>query len=158
MMRKIDLGLMLTIISVSACSAPAPTPTSVVAPTVAATAPALSSMVRTVSTATNPSPAKTCSINGMSWRKWDSQINPTMTVSNDGFCGTNVHVSANTPVLAHLVSEGAHGRIETFGEGTSQGGFRYYPDQGYAGPDAFALVTGNARHEVVANFSVTVTQ
>jgi hypothetical protein len=94
----------------------------------------------------------------MSWRKWDSQINPTMTVSNDGFCGTYIHVSSNTGVVARLVSEAAHGRIETSGEGTSQGGFRYYPDQGYTGPDAFSLVTGNARHEVVANFSVTVTE
>jgi hypothetical protein len=157
-MRTIDLGLILTIVGVSACSAPAATPTSAVVPTAAATVPAPSSMVRTVSATTSSSPAKTCSIDGMSWRKWDSQINPKMTVSNDGFCGSDVHVSANTPVLAHLASEAAHGRIDTFGEGTSQGGFRYYPDQGYVGPDAFALVTGNARHEVVANFSVTVTQ
>lgn len=80
-----------------------------------------------------------------------------MTVSNDGYCGTNVHLTAFTGVLMHVASRPSHGRITTAGEDTSLAGFRYHPDNGYVGPDSFVMLTGSANHEVLANFSVKVT-
>jgi hypothetical protein len=138
--------------AVTACSPPAAAPSTSVAAAVPAPPPAVS----TQATTSGASAAKTCSIDGLRWRKWDTQINPKMVVSNDGFCGSSVHVNSNVAPVMQLSAKPDHGRIDTFGEGTANAGFRYYPEQGYVGPDSFVMVTGDARHEVVANFSVTV--
>jgi hypothetical protein len=151
MLRKRGF-LVFAVAAVSACSAPggAPPPTAAVAvPTpsaVASAGPALSG-----------SRAKTCSINGLSWGNRETQINPTMVVSNDGFCGTHVHVdNIKFNPMMQVYAKPNHGRIDTFGADSARPGFRYYPEQGYVGPDSFVMVTGTGRHEILANFSVTV--
>jgi hypothetical protein len=142
---------------VSACSAPSADPPS--GPAAAAAAPVLAPSAAAYITSATPgsSAAKTCSINGLRWGKRVTQINPTMVVSNDGFCGTTIHVdSVQFSPLMQVYAKPNHGRIDTFGADSARPGFRYYPDQGYVGTDTFVMVTGTYRHEIIADFSVTV--
>ena len=153
-MLKNYMAIVVAVAAVSACSSPPPPSSSVAAATPQAPVVPVSS----VSSVDSSGKAKTCSIEGLHWQYYDAQINPTMTVSNDGFCGTAIHLQSFTGAIMQLSSKPNHGTISTFGEDTSRAGFRYYPDKGYVGPDAFVMLTGSAHHEVVANFAVTVSQ
>jgi hypothetical protein len=134
---------------VAACSSPtAQAPAAIAAP-VAATV---------VSTGdTSDAPAKTCSWAGMRWRYYDVSINPTMTVSNDGYCEVHAHLSANTAVLMQVQKPPQHGQLAISAAYTSRASVRYSPNKGYVGTDSFVIETGSARHAVIANFTVTVT-
>ena len=156
-MRKTGLGFMLAIISVSACSAPAPTSPSAAAPTTAAS-PVASAVQNSDPPASGlAGKARICEISGLRWGR-ELQINPTMTVSNDGFCGTNVHHSKLRGMRMEVETQPSHGQINIAGDESAAPGFRYHPAAGFVGTDSFVLLTGVVGHEVYANFSVTVTQ
>jgi hypothetical protein len=136
--------------SISGCSNKPPEADTAAAPAAATPAPVVAQAGNS-----SGSPAKTCSWAGFRWRR-EVTINPTMTVSNDGYCLITVQVLANTPILMEVETPPQHGHLTTSGEDTSRAALIYLPNSGYVGPDRFAVLTGRAGHEVNADFAVTV--
>jgi hypothetical protein len=87
-----------------------------------------------------------------------SQIEPTRTISNDGFCGTHIHLSNQTAAIMQVERQPNHGQITTADNASSAPRFRYIPDPGYVGADRFVMLMGSVQHQVYADFDVTVTQ
>ncbi len=154
-MKKTDFAMMLMVIGVSACTSPGVDPPT--APTVASVAPTVSATPATPA-GRAAGKAKVCEISGLAWGGRESQIEPMMTVSNDGSCGTHIHLSNQTAAIMQVERPPNHGQITTADNASSSPRFRYAPDPGYVGADRFVMLMGSVQHQVYADFDVTVTQ
>lgn len=99
--------------------------------------------------------ATTCTVAGFAWQqRGGAHVNPTMTVSNNGFCNAGIRLNASTSAGMTAVTQPQHGRLVTSDPGMNPY-LRYYPAPGYEGPDSFTVNTGSGG-QVTADFAVTV--
>jgi Bacterial Ig domain len=148
--RLVVCGLAL-VFSVAGCSSPPSAPSVSAAPTASATTVTSAGPVGSDSAL-----ARTCSVSGFRWRR-EVTINPTMAVSNDGYCNADMHLVSNSGVIIQVETPPQHGHITISGNESSRAQLRYIPDKDYIGSDSFIVTTGNGKHSVTADFAVTVT-
>jgi hypothetical protein len=103
----------------------------------------------------NDNRAKTCNVAGFSWQTRGAQITPSMTVSDDGYCGTTLHSTDSSLMAMELLAPPQHGHVTIKGADSMATSFRYYPQANYTGRDNFTLRTG-VGGQVTAIVSVTV--
>lgn len=83
-------------------------------------------------------------------------LHPTMTTSNDGYCGRGLYRANWLPFEIVVLAPPKHGEVRLLDGVTTKPRFRYYPEAGYEGPDEFVLQGGYGGY--LANFTVTVTE
>lgn len=98
--------------------------------------------------------ARTCTVSGFRWVSSSTRINPTMTVSSDGYCSYSVATNNSAVIDMTAVTQPTHGRLTTSG-GAMRPYLRYTPTPGYEGPDSFSVTTGLGG-SVTAEMAVTV--